>query len=70
MCGHQCDKSVTNKINIHEVIWYRITVLKCIISLHGLISPIKQTVIIGWTNRVARYILADAWRQIWREELL
>ena len=22
------------------------------------------------TNRVARYILADAWRQIWREELV
>ena len=22
------------------------------------------------TNRVARYILADAWRQIWREKLL
>ena len=24
----------------------------------------------GWTNRVTRYILADAVRQIWREELL
>ena len=24
----------------------------------------------GWTNPVAHYILADAWRQIWREDLL
>ena len=38
------------------------------ISLHGL--ELSNQVEFGWTNRVARFTLADAWRQIWRKELL
>ena len=63
MCGYQCDKAV-NKNDARE---------NDIISLHrfelsnqkycnNLVGPIGLHVIF--------WILADAWRQIWREELL
>ena len=70
MCGYQCDKAVT-KSDIRQVMCYHFAAVKWyhITSRFELSNQIGCNNLVG-PNRVARYILADAWSQIWREELL
>ena len=61
MCGYQCDKAV-NKSDTREVISLHGLELSNQTDGNNLAGPIGFNVIFK--------ILADAWRQIWREELL
>ena len=71
-CGYQCDKAV-NKNDTREVIWCHFTEWNDILSLLGfeLSNQIDCNNLAGPIGfHVIFWILADAWRQIWREELL
>ena len=70
MCGYQCDRAV-NKNDTREVIWCHFTAWNDIISPQAFefSNQVDCNNLVD-TNRVTRYSLSDAGRQIWGEEVL